>query len=193
LGLEELIDTLRKKEQSQIEDIWQTAKNEAESLRKQITEAIAEITRNHAEQLDSACQRSMRTIFSDANTKTRRKKLLAYKFLDQALQATALKQLSSLRKQNYDSVFAKLVGELPERQWEKIFVNPADLKMAAKFFTADIIEPDSSICGGLIAITAENKIIVENTFKKRLERKWFQILPAIIANIEKQYGESGPA
>lgn len=193
MGLEELINTLRKNEQNQIEDIWQAAKNEAESLRKQISEAIADITRNHAEQLKSACQKSMRTIFSDVNSKTRREKLLTYKSLDQALQAAALKQLSSLRKQNYDSVFAKLVGELPERKWEKIFVNPADLKMAVKFFTADIIKPDSSICGGLIAITAENKIIVDNTFKKRLERKWFQILPAIIVKIEKQYGESGPA
>ena len=193
MGLEELINTLRKNGQKQIDDIWQTAESEAESLRQKIAAATDEIMQNHAEQLSSACQRSRRSIFSEADIMTRGKKLLTYRSLDRALLDAAYKQLPGLRQQNYDDVFASLVAELPETEWEKILVNPKDRTLAAKFFPEEIIDPDPSISGGLIATTADSKIIVDNTFKKRLDKKWFHLLPAIIAKIEKKYGESESA
>lgn len=193
MGFDELINTLKKNEQQQIDDIWQAAKNEAESIRTQVAEAIAAITKNHADQLASACQKSMRAIFSETEVKTREKKLFAYQALDQALRNAALKQLTALRKQNYQKIFATLVRELPERQWEKIIVNPADVELAAKFFNANRIRQDPAVSGGLVALTANDRIIVDNTFKKRLERKWFHILPQLIAEIEKRYESSGIA
>jgi vacuolar-type H+-ATPase subunit E/Vma4 len=193
LGLDELINTLKKNEQQQIDDIWQTAKNEAENLRTQIAEAITAITKNHADQLASACQKSMRAIFSETEVKTREKKLFAYQALDQALRNAALKQLTALRKQNYEKIFATLVRELPERQWKKIIVNPADVELAAKFFNVNSIQQDPAVSGGLVALTANDRIIVDNTFEKRLERKWLHILPQLIAEIEKRYESSGIA
>lgn len=193
MGLEELLGSLKKNKQKQIDTIWHEVKSEAESLRKQVAEAIDDITRNHAEQFASACQESKRSIFSETEIKTRKKKLLAYQVLEQAMQNAAIKQLPALREKDYDVVFAQLVGELPQRTWEKIAVNPADLELAAVFFAADIIQPDPAISGGLVAITKGGTITVDNTFEKRLERKWLHMLPAIIAKIEKQYGESGPA
>jgi V/A-type H+-transporting ATPase subunit E len=177
LGLNELIDSLKKNGQKQIDDIWQAAESEAEILRKQIAEAIADITKIHADKLASACQKSMRAIFSETEVKTRQKKLFAYQNLDQALRNAALKQLPSLRQQKY----------------EKIFVNPDDLQMAAKFFTANSLQPDSAISGGVLAETANGRIVVDNTFEKRLERKWPQILPQIIAELEKHFEKSGTA
>lgn len=193
MGLDELINTLKKNEQQQIDDIWQAAKNEAESIRTQVAEAIAAITKNHADQLASACQKSMRAIFSETEVKTREKKLFAYQALDQALRNAALKQLTALRKQNYEKIFATLVRELPERQWEKIIVNPADVELAAKFFNVNSIRQDPAVSGGLVALTANDRIIVDNTFEKRLERKWLHILPQLIAEIEKRYESSGIA
>lgn len=193
MGLDELINTLKKNEQQQIDDIWQAAKNEAESIRTQVAEAIAAITKNHADQLASACQKSMRAIFSETEVKTREKKLFAYQALDQALRNAALKQLTALRKQNYEKIFATLVRELPERQWEKIIINPADVELAAKFFNVNSIRQDPAVSGGLVALTANDRIIVDNTFEKRLERKWLHILPQLIAEIEKRYESSGIA
>jgi V/A-type H+-transporting ATPase subunit E len=193
VGLEELLDSLEKNKQKQIDTIWQEAKNEAENLRKQVDEAIADITRNHAEQLRYACQKSMRAIFSETEITTRKKRLFAYQALEQILRNAAIKQLPALRGKNYDAVFAQLAGELPDRTWRKIFVNPADLSLAATFFTADVIQPDAAISGGLVAVTPGDRITVDNTFEKRLERKWPHILPTIIAKIEKQYGASGSA
>ncbi len=190
LGLDELLDSLKKSKQSQIDTIWQEANREAESLRKQVDEAIADITKKHAEQLESACQKSMRSIFSDTEIKTRTKKLMAYQTFEQSLRNVAYKQLPALRGNNYDAIFAQLVDELPERSWEKIVVNPADQLRAKTFFPVEIIMPDPAISGGLVAITDEDRITVDNTFEKRLERKWHHILPAILAKVEKDYGET---
>ena len=193
MGLDELINTLKKNEQKQIDDIWQAVKSEAETIRRQVAEEIAATTKNHAEQLASACQKSMRSIFSETETKTREKKLFAYQALDQALRNAAVKLLPVLREQNYEKIFAVLAAELPERQWEKIIANPADQELAARFFAANIIAPDPEISGGLQALTANGKIMVDNTFEKRLERKWLYILPAIIAEFEKRHEKSGSA
>jgi V/A-type H+-transporting ATPase subunit E len=191
VGLEELLSSLKKNKQKQIDTIWQEVKREAESLRKQVAAALADITKIHADQLTTACKKSMREIFSETEIKTRQKKLFAYQALEQALRNAAIRQLPALRQKDYDAVFAHLVGELPDRTWEKIIVNPADRDRAASFFTPDSIQPDSGVSGGLIAITDGGRISVDNTFEKRLERKWLHIFPAIIAKIEKQYGESG--
>ena len=190
MGLEELINTLKKNEQKQIDDIWQQARTEADSLRKQIAEAIAKITEEHADQLASACRKSVRVIVAEAEMMARKKKLFAYQDLDEVLHATAINQLPKLREHGYENVFAQLAKELPDSQWEKLIVNPADMDLAAKFFDKNIVQPDTAINGGLIAVNAGGKIIVDNTFEKRLERQWFHILPELIKRIEEKYGES---
>ena len=193
MGLEELINTLRKNELKQIDDIWQQAREEADSIRKQVAEAIAKTTEEHADQLASACQKSVRGIVAEAAIKARKKKLFAHQGLEEVLHSTALKQLPKLREQNYENVFAQLAKELPDSQWEKIIVNPSDVNLAAEFFNKDIVQPDEAINGGLIALNAGGKITVDNTFEKRLERKWSQILPELIKRIEDKYGASEPA
>lgn len=193
MGIEELISTLKKNEQKQIASIWQAAEKEAESLRGQVADAIAALTKEQADTLASACQKSMRAIFSATETQTREKKLLAYQVLDQALRDAAARQLPLLRQHDYENVFARLAAELPQRQWEKIVVNPADLDLAARFFSGGSIEADTAINGGLTAVTANGRIIVDNTFKKRLERKWLHVLPQITAALEKRYASARPA
>ena len=193
MGLEELLNTLKKNEQKQIDDIWQQARAEADSIRKQTAEAIVKITEEHADQLASACRKSVRVIVAEAEIKARKKKLFAYQGLEEVLYATAVKQLPKLRELIDEKVFAQLVKELPDSQWERIIVNLTDVDLAAEFFKKSIIQPDASVNGGLIAVTAGGKIVVDNTFEKRLERKWSQILPELIKKIEKKYGESEPA
>ena len=193
MGLEKLISSLKKNEQKQIDDIWQQARAEADSLRKQAAEAIDKISEEHAGQLASACQKSARSIFAEAETEARKRKLFSYQYLDEVLRAAAMKQLPKLREINYENVFAQLVKELPDGQWEKILVNPSDTNLAAKLFNKNIVQPDKAIIAGLVAVNADCKIVVDNTFEKRLERKWPYILPGLIKKIEEKYGESESA
>ncbi len=193
MGLEKLISTLQANKQKQIDDIWQQANDEADSIRQQTAEEIAKITEEHADQLASACQKSVRSIVAEADIKARKKKLFAYQGLDKALHAAAIKQLPKLRELNYEHVFAQLAKELPDSQWEKIIVNPSDVDLAAKFFNKSSVQPETAITGGLIAVTSGGFITVDNTFEKRLDRKWSHILPELVKKIETKYGESEPA
>ena len=185
MGLDELINTLKKNEQKQIDDIWQQVRAEADSIRKQTAEAIAKITEEHADQLASACRKSVRVIVAEADKKARKKKLYAYQSLDAVLHVTALKQLPKLRELDYENIFAQLAKELPDSQWERIIVNPSDVDLAVKFFNKNIVQPDAAINGGLIAVNAGGRIVVNNTLEKRLERKWSHILPELIKKIEE--------
>lgn len=191
MGLEELIKTLKKNEQKQIDDIWQAVREEAEALRTEVAAAIAAITKKQEQQLASACQKSRRAIFSETETKTRERKLLAYQALDRILWQTAFNLLPTLRLQAYADVFKLMAAELPAQQWEKITVNPEDVELAAGLFARDAIHPDPSISGGLLAEALEGRIVVDNTFEKRLARKWPHLLPGIITYIEKRYGTDG--
>ena len=193
MGLEELLQTLRKNEQQQIEEIWEAAQKEAAYLRTQVADAMAEITQKHDEQLAAACQQSMRAIFSEAATRTREKDLLAGRALEQKLRQTAFRQLPLLRRQGYDAVFSELVSELPQIDWERIVVNPDDTERAACFFRPDIIIPDPAVSGGLVAMAANGRITVDNTFEKRLERKWPDMLPTLLTELEQSYGTPGTA
>jgi len=190
LGLEELLSSLKKNEQKQIDDIWGGARAEADIIRHQVAEEIANNSREHEEQLTSACRKSVRAILSEADIKAREKKLYAYQKLEKALYEIAISQLFRLREYNYKEVFSSLVKELPERQWEKIVVNPSDAELAAKFYDSNIVQADQGIIGGLKALAATGKVFVDNTFEKRLERKWPYILPAIIKKTEEQYEET---
>ena len=193
MGLEELLNTLKKNEQKQIDDIWQQARVEADSIRKETAEAIAGITEEHTDQLASACQKSTRAILAESEIKARKKKLFAYKDLDEVLCSTAIRQLPRLREPDYKNVFTQLANELPGNEWGEILVNPSDVDLASKFFNKNIVHPVAAISGGLIAVNGDGRIVVNNSFEKRLETKWPYILPELIKKIEKRYGKSESA
>ena len=87
---------------------------------------------------------------------------------------------------------SKIIGTTSKKVG-KIIVNPLDVDRAARFFNKNIINTDASVSGGLIAVNTGGKIVVDNTFEKRLERKWPQLLPELINSAERKYGESGSA
>lgn len=104
------------------------------------------------------------------------------------------KIILSLRDEEYQIIFKKLVEEIPNNiKWRKIKVNPMDLKLAESFFSgAELIE-DKEIIGGFIAVSDDEKIKVDNTFEKRIEKArdniTLKILEEIKNYLEKNYVE----
>ena len=191
MGLEELIETLRANQQSQIDEIWQSAKTEAASLHEQTSGAISGMTESHTDSLVCSCQKSLRTIMSEAQIKARETKLMALDSLRDSLYEAAVKQLHNLRNDDYGTMFKKLVQELPPQNWETIVVNPEDVSIAKNFLNTCDIQSDPTISGGMVALSAEGKIAVNNTLEKRLEGSWATLFPTIAREIEKEYVESG--
>ena len=190
MGLEELIKTLRANQQSQIDEIWQAAKAEAASLRQQTSDAISGLTESHTDSLVCNCQKSIRTIISEAETKAKEIKLMALDSLSNLLLEAAVEQLITLRGDDYGMTFKKLVQELPEQNWETVIVNPTDVTTAKESFNNSTIQTDPAISGGMVVLSAEGKIVVNNSFGKRLERSWSSIFPAIARGLEKEYVKS---
>ena len=191
MALEELIKTLRTNQQSQIDEIWQAAKAEAAALHEQTSGAISDLTENHTDSLVCNCQKSTRTIISEAAGNAREIKLMALDSLRNALFDSAIKQLLTLRNDDYETIFKKLAQELPPQNWEVLVVHPKDVSSAQNFFNNCKIETDPTISGGMIALSADGKIVVNNTLKKRLERNWSTLFPVIAREMEKEYVESG--
>ena len=190
MGLEELIKSLRTNQQSQIDEIWHSAKSEAASLRQQTSDAISDLTESHTDSLVCNCQKSIRTIISEAETKAKEIKLMALDSLSNLLLEAAVEQLVTLRSDDYGTTFEKLVQELPEQNWETVIVNPTDVSTAKNFFNNSTIQTDPAISGGMVVLSADGKIAVNNSFGKRLERSWSSLFPAIVRGLEKEYVES---
>jgi len=187
VGLQELISTLKKNEQKQIDDIWQQARSQADTIRTQISEAIAEIERENEERLSSSSQKSVKAILAESETVVRGKKLQVYQNLKEVLRQTAESMLPELRRTDYENIFRNLVSELPDLSWELIVVNPEDIDLAAEFFSQEIIRSDDTVIGGLVASCADGRIVVDNSFEKRLARRWPYMLPELIRDIEGRY------
>ncbi len=190
MGLEELIKTLRANQQSQIDEIWQATKAEAASFCEQTSGAISGFTEDHTDSLVCNCQKSIRTIISEAETKAKEIKLMALDSLSSLLLEAAVEQLVTLRSDDYGRTFEKLVQELPEQNWETVIVNPTDVSTAKNFFNNSTIQTDPAISGGMVVLSADGKIAVNNSFGKRLERSWSTLFPVIVRGLEKEYVES---
>jgi vacuolar-type H+-ATPase subunit E/Vma4 len=192
LGLQELIQTLRDNQQSQIDQLWQAVKAEAAKLRDQTSKAISDLTEVHTDNLVCSCQKSVRTIIVEAESDAKRIKLVAVDSLGKSLYDSAVKLLKDLRKDNYAAVFHKLLQELPDQEWETVTVNPDDVQHTENLFKNCTIMTNPDINGGMVASTMDGKITINNTLEKRLERSWSTLFPGIIREIEKEYAESQP-
>jgi V/A-type H+-transporting ATPase subunit E len=69
-------------------------------------------------------------------------------------------------------------------------VNPEDVGFAKNIFAGADIIPDKTIAGGVDAMTDGGEIRVINTFEKRLERAWVDMLPELLKKVYDAVEES---
>jgi vacuolar-type H+-ATPase subunit E/Vma4 len=72
-------------------------------------------------------------------------------------------------------------------------VNPEDVALAGKYFPGAEIIPDRNITGGMDASTADGTIRIINTFEKRMERAWTDMLPVLIKDVYQEVSDGAPA
>ncbi len=65
-------------------------------------------------------------------------------------------------------------------------MNPADIGLAKRHFPGAEIVPDETISGGMDATAEDGAIRVMNTFEKRLERAWREMLPLLIKDVYQE-------
>jgi V/A-type H+-transporting ATPase subunit E len=186
MGYKELVEALKTEGEEKILTIRQQAETEVEAIKADAAKRIEEIQAEHERTLTIAIKEQADAIVSDAAAEVRVIRLRAEKELSDRLYRQALSSLYLLREKRHSEVFDALVKELPRYQWEVLKVNPADVTIAKTRFPDAEIIPDPMITGGLEAMDKEGRIRIINTFEKRIERAWPEILPALIEEIEPE-------
>jgi V/A-type H+-transporting ATPase subunit E len=183
MGYKELIEALRKEGEQKVQAIWQEAEADAERIKANADERIKKIQEEYSLMQTSTIKDQIEPILSDAKQKADAVRLAAEKDMSVRFYRLALSVLSDLRDEGYSDVFHSLVKELPSYKWEIVKVNPEDERIAREYFPDAEIITDSSITGGLEVQAKAGKIRISNTFEKRLERAWMEILPELIRDI----------
>ncbi len=189
----ELINSLKKAADEKVLVIRQEAEREAGAARAEVARRL-EQRRDEAKKKEAAALRDANAqALSAANNRAREVRLLAEKELAARLQAAAAAALSALRKAGYETAFGKMAQELPAFAWHEVRVNPVDVELAKKFFPGAEIAADRLITGGMDVSTKDGTIRVINTFEKRLERAWSDMLPLLIRDVYEEGHDGTPA
>jgi V/A-type H+-transporting ATPase subunit E len=180
MGCKELIESLRRAADERIKQVWQEAEREAGRVKAEIAHKLGQLRENCARTESLAATAAQVAAVSEANNRSRTNLLTAEKALSDRLFSVALSSLHRLRNSGYQEAFGKMARELPPLAWKTVRVNPEDVGLAKSIFTGAEIIPDKTIAGGVDAMTDGGKIRVINTFEKRLERAWVDMLPGLL-------------
>jgi len=191
MGNGEFIDALRRDGEEKVKTICQEAEAEAARIRGDAAERISLIRENLGRTHFIALNEQTGTIVSEADRQGRLILLSAEKELSDRLYAATIKALARLREDRYPEVFDALAHEIPHHNWQVVRVNPHDEELARQYFPGSEIISEECITGGLDVIDREGKIRVVNTFEKRLENAWIEILPELIKGVYGKIAECG--
>jgi len=190
MGCKELIESLRRAADERIKLIWQETEGEAERVKEEVTHKLDQLRENCSRTEALAVTAAQVSAVSEAKNRSRTYLLMAEKALSDRLFSVAQSSLPRLRDSDYREVFGKMAGELPPLAWKMVRVNPEDVGLAKSIFNSADIIPDKTIAGGVDAMTDGGKIRVINTFEKRLERAWVEMLPELLKKVYDAVEES---
>ena len=183
MGYKELIDALRNEGEEKVRTCWKEAEEEAQRIRAETAVKTAELRERYSELQASSVQEKREAVLTVARRKVQNDRFLAQRELSDRLYRIALGCLGHLRSEGYNDIFHSLVLELPPGQWQSVRVNPGDKDRAREHFPGAEIIPDDAISGGFEVSASGGSIRVINTFEKRIERIWPEVLPELLHDI----------
>jgi V/A-type H+-transporting ATPase subunit E len=184
----ELIDALRKECEEKIRKIWEEAEGEAGKTREEASERLGKMRAEYDRDLSGAVRSRTETVLSEARSAARAVRLTAEKELSARLYRVAQESLPLLRNDRYRDIFESLAGELPQGEWDVVRVRPGDREIARSCFPVSRIQEEEGISGGFEVTSESGRVRIVNTFEKRLERAWAEMLPGIMKDIYETPG-----
>jgi V/A-type H+-transporting ATPase subunit E len=183
MSQEELIASLLREAEEKISGIRDSSRVEIDGIRAETSQRLDKLRDEYRRRATVSSATNERAILFETERKAAFLRLSAENALAERLRALALSNLQRLREGRYSAVFSALVKELPEREWEEVRVNSRDVQLAVEHFPEAEIVSDDSISGGLEVIAGAGVIRVINTFEKRLERGFDDLLPIMMRDI----------
>jgi vacuolar-type H+-ATPase subunit E/Vma4 len=189
MSSKELIESLRKAGEENLRLLRKNAEQEAEAAGTAAAEKLSALRKRYADELADATGEEARRGLAEAAGRARAIRLASEKVLADRLFQAARASLERLRNDGHPAVFEQLALELPALPWKIVRVNPADVEPARKHLPFAEIVPVESISGGLDAAVADGTIRVINTFEKRLEQLWADLLPLLIKDVYQEISD----
>ncbi len=191
MSCKELIASLRKAADERVRLLWQEAEREAGAIEAAAAQRLEKLRQDIGEKRSVYARDKAVQAVSEAERRARQVRLSAEKALSSRLYDIARSSLHELRGKDYEAVFGKMARELPALAWRTVRVNPADRLLAGKHFPDAEIVADSKITGGMDASTEDGAVRIINTFEKRLERAWGDMLPELIGDVYQTGASDG--
>lgn len=186
MSCKKLIESLRAGSEERIRLLWQEAEKQATAEREERAQRLARLSAEIERTMTNEARERSEQAESETFNQARLLRLSAERALSERLYRIAASVLKQLRKSEYEVSFKKMADELPLASWDTVRVNPADANLARKHFPGAEIVPDSGITGGMDVSLQGGAIRVVNTFEKRLERAWNDLLPELIAEAYRE-------
>jgi V/A-type H+-transporting ATPase subunit E len=184
MGCEELIESLRKEAEEKVREIRRETEEEAGKIKAGFSLKLEVLRRENAAGGSSGVEGQK--VLLDAGNRARTIRLTAEGRLSARLYILAVSSLHILRVKGYEDIFHRLAMEIPPLLWRSVQVNQEDCDLARKFFPDAEIVAARNITGGMEVETERGLMSVANTFEKRLERAWPQMLPELIGDINRE-------
>lgn len=180
MGYQELIDALIKEGEEKIKAIWQKANDESEKILFEKDKRILEIRERYEKLRQSIFEEKREKIMLESKKEERRIRLDAERKFMERIYNLSLSVIYLLRE---ECKFFDFTKEIPEYKWEIVEVNKADQEIAKEQFPNSKVLIDDSISGGLRVKTKDERLCIDNTLEKRLERAWDHIVPELIKEV----------
>jgi vacuolar-type H+-ATPase subunit E/Vma4 len=186
-----LIEAVQQKTTTAVAAIWADARAEAARCREAAEQSIERQREQHDAHLQLVTAMARRAATADAVSRSRIIRSNARVAVADRVHVLALAALAKLRDSGYANRFRALAAELPQRQWQRVTVNPADVALARLHFPGCDIATDAAISGGVVAEDAALR--VTNTFERRLAACWPELLPGVMTDVLDARQRAQPA
>ncbi len=184
MSREKLTAALLEKRDARAHAIWQEVEQQASRYRQAAQERCA--GRRQAAEDRHAAKLSQQRDRLDNRTgkRLRRVRLLAEATFSAQLRQLAFAQLTILAAADRADALQQLAAELPELEWQQITVHPDDRQQAAQLFPGCSIATDPAQLGGVIAVTADAAICINNSLTRRLEQAWPRLCGRLLDTLQ---------
>lgn len=183
MGYRELVESLRRGGEEKVLLIRQAAAEEAGRIREEADARMQALQEDYARRRVDAVAEAEGRLAAESRRQAERIRLRAENLLLERMYGLAVTSLAGLRDERYVGQFDRLAGELLPCAWETVRVNPADVALARSLFPGARIETDGAISGGMRVSVEEGRLVNDNTFEKRLERRWPELAADVAADV----------
>jgi vacuolar-type H+-ATPase subunit E/Vma4 len=186
MSREKLKDSLISKSDARALDIWQKAELQLEQYRQEVDDRSAEQLRETQSQQKRQLEQKLDQLANRSAKRARRIRLFAEERFANRLWQLAIGQLVDLTSKQKADCLRQLAAELPELDWESITVHPIDRQQAVELFPDCHIDTDPDLIGGVLAVTADGAVRIDNSLLKRLKQLWPKLSGEVLDTLKAE-------